>query len=122
MVHLDTSFLIRMLEKGSPEARFLGSLDPDEAIVVSTVAWTEFLCGPIESAERELALKIVDSHRHLTVEHAEIAAHLFNEAGRRRHSLSDCMIAAAAIHDGASLATANHSDFRRFEPAGLTLA
>jgi len=121
MIHLDTSFLIRMLRRGSPEARFLESADPDEPVMVSAIAWAEFLCGPMEPAEEELALRIVDGHRDLTFEHAGIAARLFNESGRRRSSLSDCLIAAAAIHDGARLATANLADFRRFASAGLKL-
>ena len=75
----------------------------------------------MEPPEEELALRIVDAHRDLTLEHARIAAGLFNESGRRRNSLSDCMIAAAAIHDGACLATANLADFRRFTSAGLKL-
>ena len=122
MIHLDTSFLIRMLKRGSPEARFLESADPDEPVVVSTIAWEEFLCGPMEPAEEELALQIVDGHRDLTFEHAGIAARLFSESGRRCSALSDCLIAAAAIHDGARLATANLADFRRIAGAGLRLA
>lgn len=122
MIHLDTSFLIRMLDRGSAEARFLETADPGEPVLVSAIAWAEFLCGPIEAAERELAQRIVDGYRDLTVEHAGIAARLFNESGRRRRSLSDCLIAAAAIHDGARLATANLADFRRFAAAGLKLA
>ena len=121
MIHLDTSFLIRMLDQGSPEARFLEATDPDEPVVVSTIAWAEFLCGPMEPAEKELALQIVDGHRDLTLEHAGIAARLPGESGRRRSSLSDCLIAAAAIHDGARLATTNFADFRRFATAGLKL-
>ena len=92
MIHLDTSFLIRMLEQGSPEAQFLEATDPEEPVVVSTIAWAEFLCGPIESAEKELALQVVDGHRDLNVEHAAIAARLFNASGHRRRSLSDCLI------------------------------
>ncbi len=121
MIHLDTSFLIRMLDQGLPEARFLEATDPDEPVVVRTIAWAEFLCGPIEPAETELALQVVDGHRDLTFEHAGIAARLSNDSGRRRRSLSDCLIAAAAIHDGARLATANLADFRRFATAGLKL-
>ncbi len=51
-----------------------------------------------------------------------LSARLFDLGGRRRHSLLDCMIAAVALRAGAALATANPSDFRRFEPAGLRLA
>jgi predicted nucleic acid-binding protein len=50
-----------------------------------------------------------------------LSARLFSLAGRRRHSLLDCMIAAVALRLGAALATVNPSDFRRFEPAGLRL-
>ena len=48
---------------------------------------------------------------------AGMAAKLFNLAARRRDSLNDCMI--AALRAGASVATTNRADFRRFEPAGL---
>lgn len=37
-------------------------------------------------------------------------------------SLPDCMIAATALVDGASIATVNVTDFRRFEEFGLELA
>ena len=121
MIHLDTSFLIRMLKRGSPEARFVEAADPDEPVVVSAIAWAEFLCGPIEPAEEELALRIVDGSCDLTFEHTGIAARLFNESGCRRSSLSECLIAAVAIHDDARLATANLADFRRFASAGLKL-
>ncbi len=121
MIHLDTSFLIRILDPDAPETRLLETMDPDESIVVSALAWAEFQCGPIKPAEQELAMRIVDSYRDFTIEHAGVAARLFNESGRRRGSLPDCSIAAVAIHDGARLATANRTDFRRFETAGLKL-
>ena len=89
---------------------------------MSAVAWAELLCGPLSPGEKELAAGVVEQRIKFTPAHAEIAARLFNESGRRRGSLIDCMIAAAAIADGAPIATNNDGDFRRFADAGLTLA
>lgn len=123
MIHLDTSFLIRALDLGSPEDRKLrGWIGVGEALAMSTVAWTELLCGPLNSSEMEWAAEVVGQRRNFTSEHAVIAARLFNDSGRRRGSLIDCMIGAMALADGASIATANTMDFRRFETAGLELA
>jgi predicted nucleic acid-binding protein len=48
-------------------------------------------------------------------------ARLFNLAGRRRGSFTDCMIAAVALRVGASMATANPDDFGDFEAVGLEI-
>lgn len=122
MIHLDTSFLIRALDPGSPEDRKLRDwIGEGEALGMSSVAWTELLCGPLSPSEMEWAAEIVGQRRNFTPEHAVIAAHLFNDSGRRRGSLIDCMIGATALADGASIATANAVDFRRFATAGLEL-
>ena len=92
MIHLDTSFLVRALASGTPQ---------DERLR----AW-------IEGGE-SLGMSAGRGHPR---------AHLYNESGRRRGSLADCMIAAAAIRSGAPLATLNPRDFRRFLRAGLKLA
>ena len=123
MIHLDTSFLIRVLETGSPENQKLRTwVREGEEFSMSTIAWTEFQCGPLDRSDIESAAAIIDDYRQLTSEHASLAARLFNQSGRRRGSLTDCMIAATAIADGAPLATADAGDFRRLQDSGLSLA
>ena len=123
MIHLDTSFLIRALNPGSPEDRNLRKwVGAGETVAMSSVAWAEFLCGPLGGAELELAERIVERRSDFTQDQAATAARLFNESGRRRGMFIDCLIAAAALADGALLATANAADFGRFKSAGLTLA
>ena len=57
-----------------------------------------------------------------TEEMATLSTHLFNESGRRRRLMTDCMIAATAITERACIATSNQKDFRKFERFGLTFA
>ena len=123
MIHLDTSFLIRALVLGSPEDRKLrGWIGEGKTLGMSAVAWAELLCGPLARSEMEWAAEIVGQRHDFTPEHAVLAARLFNESGRRRGSLIDCMIAATALADGAPIATANDADFLRFKDSGLTMA
>lgn len=123
MIHLDTSFLIRALNPGSLEDRRLRKwVGAGETVTMSSVAWAEFLCGPLGRAELELAERIVERRSDFTQDQAVAAAHLFNESGRRRGMFIDCLIAAAALADGAPIATANEADFGRFAAAGLILA
>lgn len=123
MIHLDTSFLIRALVAGSTEDRRLsGWISEGEGIGMSAVAWAEFLCGPLSPSRLRVADAIVGPRVDFTGVDAVVAARLFNECGRRRGSLPDCMIAAAALGGGAQLATAAEADFRRFEAFGVQLA
>ena len=120
MIHLDTGFLINALHRSSVEDRQLRRwLGQGEALGISVVSWTEFLCGPVGQEDLELAARVVDEPVALLALDAAVAAKLFNLAGRRRGSLNDCMIAAIALRATASLATTNVADFRRFERAGL---
>ena len=122
-IHLDTSFLIRALIPGSLENQKLRDwLDSGDTVVISTVAWAEFLCGPLTDDELGLVARIVGAPQDFTAEHAAIAADLFNTSGRRRGTMMDCMIAAVALGDGSQFATANDGDFRRFAEQGLRLA
>jgi predicted nucleic acid-binding protein len=122
MVHLDTNFLIRALVRGTPQDKVLRDwLRSGEKLGMNTIAWAELLCGPIETRHLELATAIVSERVPFLEEDSALAARLFNKSGRRRGTFADCMIAATSLRSKAPLATANPSDFSRFEEAGLTL-
>ncbi len=123
MIHLDTSFLIRALVRGTPEDQALRRwIAKGVSLAVCSVAWAEFQCGPLSPSELAVAGAIIDRHRAFTKEDAEGAARLFNESGRRRGSLVDCMIAAAAQADDAPVVAANTADFLRLIEWGVTTA
>ena len=123
MIHLDTSFLIRALVPGSSEGERLERwLRGDLPVRMSSIAWTEFLCGPVDTGSARLAGRVVGESVPFAALDAELAASLFNQSGRRRGMLNDCMIAAAAIRAGAELATSDRVDFEKFRSAGLALA
>jgi len=122
VIHLDTSFLIQAIAGvAACERPVRRWLEQGEELAMSAVAWAEFLCGPLGPTEHQLAIRFITLRVPLTEQHAALAARLYNDTGRRRGSLVDCMIAATAIRSGASLATANAADFRRFLEGGLRL-
>lgn len=122
MIVLDTSFVIRALARGSAQdARLREWLRAGEELGMSAIAWAELLCGPIDPDQVDLAARVVSRRFVFGEEDAASAARLFNETGRRRGSLTDCMIAATALRLDAPLATENPADFRRFEAAGLRI-
>ncbi len=119
-IHLDTSFLIRSLRVGSPEERNLRKwLARGQPLAMSTIAWTEFMCGPLLPRAVELAARVVTELIPFAENEAEVAAMLFNQSGRRRGSMVDCMIAATALASDAELATSNAKDFEQFEALRL---
>jgi predicted nucleic acid-binding protein len=123
VVHLDTNFLIDSLVSGSAqEVRLIGWLNAGEPVEISTVAWGEFLCGPISSPAGTLAKRLLPKANALERVDAEMAATLFNATGRRSKSYADCCIAAVAIRCNAALATSNLADFQPMVPHGLALA
>jgi len=122
LIHLDTSFLIRALVPGSAQDRELrGWLARGEEVGVSSIAWAEFLCGPVRADVIAAVTRFLAERAPFLDEDGARAAGLFNAAGRRRGSLLDCMIAAVALRSDAPLATANRADFRPFEREGLKL-
>jgi len=119
-IHLDTSFLIRALGSGTREDRQLRKfLRAGRGLAISSIAWAEFLCRPLDDRQLEAARRITSERIPFTEKDASLAAELFNESGRRRSSLTDCMIAATALHSKAQLATSNPADFERL---GISLA
>jgi len=61
MIHLDTGFLISALRRGSAEDRRLREwLAQSQSIGISAVGWAEFLCGPVDVHDVELATRVVE--------------------------------------------------------------
>jgi predicted nucleic acid-binding protein len=122
MIHLDTNFLIQALVPGSaPETTFQTWLADGEALGISSIAWSEFLCGPLTPQDEALAEVLFTAPEPFLTGDARKAAELFNVTGRRSRSLPDCQIAAVALRCGARLATSNVSDFTLFQSHGLIL-
>jgi predicted nucleic acid-binding protein len=123
VIHLDTSFLIRVFVAGSLEDKSLRRwLRTGETLRISSVVWAEFLCGPVSNTIAEDVAELFGEPVPFDGVDATLAAQLYNLAGRRRGSMIDCMIAAVALRDETKLATGNAADFRRFAQAGLRLA
>jgi predicted nucleic acid-binding protein len=123
MFQLDANFLIAALVTGSTEeAKLMYWFETGQTIGMSSVAWGEFLCGPLgapeESAARQLGLVIEPV---LPVD-AEFAARMFNLTGRRSRSFQDCLIGAVAIRTRSQFATLNLSDFAPLIAHGLKFA
>jgi len=122
MIHIDTSFLIRALQRRTGEDGLLRRwLRERTELGISTICWSEFLCGPLSARDLDAAGRLFPDPEPFLADDAVAAAGLFNAYGRRRASLVDCMVAATALRAGAALATSNPGDFKRFGPAGLSL-
>jgi predicted nucleic acid-binding protein len=123
MIHLDTNFLIQALVPSSAaEAKLQTWLKEGEDLGVSSIAWSEFLCGPLTEKDETLAEMLFPAPEPFLSSDAHKAAELFNATGRRSRSLADCQIAAVALRCHARMATANELDFTLFQSHGLTLA
>ena len=123
MIHFDTNFLIQTVVSGSAaHGKFIGWANAQESCNTSSIAWSEFLCGPLDAQAGALAQLIFPQPEPFLPSDAVLSARLFNLTGRRSRSLADCMIAAVAIRCGAKLATNNTADFLPFVSHGLVLA
>jgi predicted nucleic acid-binding protein len=123
MIHCDTNFLIETVVAGSAaDEKFRAWTQAQEVCNASSIAWAEFMCGPLDATAEAIAKQIFPHPEPFLPSDAVLAARLFNQTGRRSRSLADCMIAAVAIRCGAKLATINIADFQPFLPYGLILA
>src|SRR6266404_2727369 len=113
MIHFDTNFLVDATVSGSPaHVKFRAWSAAGESFAVSTIAWAEYLCGPLDPQGEVIAEQMFPSAESFLTGDSVLAAELFNNTGRRSRSLADCMIAAVAIRCGAKLATLNTFDFQ----------
>lgn len=122
MICLDTNYLIRGIAEGTPEAQqLIAWVRSGETLITPTLAWLEFLCGPVTPAQistlRAFLAEIVAFEEAQAAE----AARLFNAVNRPRRLRVDAMIAATATTARARLATNNRTDFTLFTPHGLEL-
>ena len=123
LIELDANFLIDLVQRRAPQDREVQQwITAGSLLQVSSIAWSEFLCGPIDESDVQDAKLLLRSVEPFTERDAALAAELFNNTGRRPRSHADCMIAAHAIIRSARLATVNLRDFKRFEKFGLKIA
>jgi predicted nucleic acid-binding protein len=96
MIHVDTNILIEMITLGSPMAKNLREwLKTGEQLATSAIAWSEFLSGPVSQNQiNGVRTILADQIVPFGVSEAATAAHLFNQAGRRRGARVDSFIAA----------------------------
>lgn len=123
MIHLDTNYLIGLAVTGSREATEAdGWLASGQVFAASAIAWSEFANGPVTPEEISRVETVLQGNiRPFGKTEAATAAELFNKTDRLRGSRFDCFIAAAAIIDGAEMATIDETDFKAFVPHGLKL-
>ena len=120
---LDTNALIALSDPAHKLFRLAESKIREGANASTcSIAWHEYMRGPLLNEDRERALRVVQS-RILPLERkdAETAARLYNMTGRKRGSTADCLIAAVAMNHDTDLLTGNIEDFRPFLAMGLQL-
>ncbi|MGY6554045.1 MAG: type II toxin-antitoxin system VapC family toxin [Wenzhouxiangella sp.] len=122
MLHFDTNALIALpvwARSGNP---IIQRVAVGEPAAVSSLVWYEFCFGPLGEAEASMAMAFLQRRiLPLSVKDAELAAEIFNQAGRKRVFKTDAIIAAVAIRAGAEFVTLNRTDFEPFVEFGLRL-
>ena len=124
MIHLDTNYIVGLVTPRSPlEPQILAWMNAGEKFAASSIAWSEFLTGPVTAGEISDASRILDNRIvGFGAAEAQRAADIFNLTGRKRPTRTDCFIAATAMCARVRLATNNTKHFAVFVPHGLALA
>lgn len=79
MIHLDTSFLIHALVPSSrADKRLRKWLRDGDDLAISSIAWAEFLCGPVGAGEVEVVSVMFREIAPYTGADSEMTARLFN--------------------------------------------
>jgi predicted nucleic acid-binding protein len=121
MIHLDTNVLTT-LPHLIQKHRFIERIEKNETASVCVPVWYEYMIGPIEASEQNLARQFIRGDVFaLETDDAILAAQLFNLAGRKRSLKTDALIAAATIRRKTELFTLNVKDFLPFVKQGLRL-
>jgi predicted nucleic acid-binding protein len=123
MIHLDTNLLIDLVTAGSPHVAMIERwLREGKLLGTSAIAWSEFCNGPHSKQQKDAVFAVLGKRvTDFSWQQAEQASRLFHYTGRKRGSHADCMIAAAGMVNGFTVATRNIKDFERFVPYGLSL-
>jgi predicted nucleic acid-binding protein len=107
---LDSDILINHLRKKAPIQAYLGELQAAARFACSTITVAEVYAG-MRPTEETATRRLIDGLVHLPVTSpvAEKAAQLQKDSRKTGHTipLADCLIAATAILEQATLVTAN---------------
>ena len=114
-VHIDTSALVDALTGPRRSLDVLiGLAEEGHRLSISSVVLYEWLRGPRTRAELAVQEELLPRGRVVPfgADQAAIAARLYAAVKRPRGREVDLVIAACALHDGATLWTLNRADFR----------
>ncbi len=111
-VVLDTDVLIDLLRGRESARTFLQELSSQSVPCSSVISVAEIYAG-MRSEEYVLTANLLDGLIILPVtrEIAEMAGYFKRRAKSRKLELADCLIAATAFIEGASVATGNAKDY-----------
>ena len=120
MICLDTNYLIYALRQDSPECGEIREwVRLGIPLITSTLAWFEFINGPVSEKEIRLVRALLREIVPLGMAETEEASRLFQCAGANRSLKIDACIAGTARVAGARIATRNRGDFSRFPDVDL---